>query len=196
MADWQKIKTEYITTNISYRALEQKYGINYKVIADKGKKEGWSQLRSQHRDKTLTKALEADSKKTVDRLSRIQTAADRLLDKIEQAITELNIQLAKETHKEKVVEYNNPDRPYKPTKEIVHETEKILEFASIVDRQGLKQIAAALKDIEEVQMLKSELDQREQEARIAKMRKEAEKEEHNDNTIVIQFAEGSEEYAK
>lgn len=190
MADWQKIKTEYITTNISYRALEQKYGINYKVIADKGKKEGWSQLRSQHRDKTLTKALEADSKKTVDRLSRIQTAADRLLDKIEQAITELNIQLAKETHKEKVVEYNNPDRPDKPTKEIVHETEKILEFASIVDRQGLKQIAAALKDIEEVQMLKSELDQREQEARIANLRKQAEKEDDQSKDVTITIEGG------
>ena len=128
------------------------------------------------------------SKKTVDRLSRIQTAADRLLDKIEQAITELNIQLAKETHKEKVVEYNNPDRPDKPTKEIVHETEKILEFASIVDRQGLKQIAAALKDIEDVQMLKSELDQREQEARIANLRKQAEKENDQcrDVTITIE----------
>ena len=190
MADWQKIKTEYITTNISYRALEQKYGINYKVIADKGKKEGWSQLRSQHRDSTLTKALEADSNKTVDRLLRIQSAADSLLDKIEQAITELNIQLAKETHREKVVEYNNPDRPDKPTKEIVHETEKVLEFASIIDRQGLKQIAAALKDIEDVQMLKSELDQREQEARIANLRKQAEKEENQSRDVTITIAGG------
>lgn len=188
MADWQKIKTEYITTNISYRALEQKYGINYKVIADKGKKEGWSQLRSQHRDRTLTKALEADSKKTVDRLSRIQTAADRLLDKIEQAITELNIQLAKETHREKIVEYNNAERPDKPTKEIVHETEKVVECSSIVDRLGLKQIAAALKDIEDVQMLKSELDQREQEARIKNLQKQAEKDDSisKDVTITIE----------
>ena len=184
MADWQKIKTEYITTDTSYRKLGEKYGIHYKVISERGKTEGWVTLRSQHRDKTLTKALEADSKKTVDRLSRIQTAADRLLDKIEQAITELNIQLAKETHKEKVVEYKNPERPDKPTKEIVHETEKILEFASIIDRQGLKQIAAALKDIEDVQMLKSELDQREQEARIANLRKQVEKDDDSKDVKV------------
>ena len=196
MADWQKIKTEYITTNISYRALEQKYGINYKVIADKGKKEGWSQLRSQHRDKTLTKALEADSKKTVDRLSRIQTAADRLLDKIEQAITELNIQLAKETHREKIVEYNNADRPDKPTKEIVHETEKVVECASIVDRLGLKQIAAALKDIEDVQMLKSELDQREQEAKIRKLQKEAEQEDTQTDVVITFKTEEEKKWAE
>lgn len=196
MADWQKIKTEYITTDTSYRKLGEKYGIHYKVISEKGKDEKWVELRSQHRDKTLTKALEADSRKTVDRLTRIQDATDRLLDKIEQAISELNIQLAKETHKEKVVEYNNLDRPDKPTKEITHETEKVIEFASIIDRQGLKQIASALKDIKEVQMLKSELDNQEQEARIKKLQKEAEQENKPDSSIVIQFANGAEEFAK
>ena len=57
-------------------------------------------------------------------------------------------------------------------------------MASIIDRQGLKQIAAALKDIKEVQMLKSELDRREQEARIAKLQKEAEKEEQNQDVMI------------
>ena len=196
MADWNKIKTEYITTDTSYRKLAQKYGVNATTIAKKAGKEDWVAQRNQQASKTLSKTLAVDSKRKADRMARIQDATDLLLDKIEQAITELNIQLAKETHKERVVEYNNPDRPDKPTKEITHETEKILEFASIIDRQGLKQIASALKDIKEVQMHKSELDRQEQEAKIAKLRKEAKAEEKKDNTIVIQFAEGSEEYAR
>ena len=195
MADWNKIKTEYITTDTSYRKLGEKYGIHYKVISEKGKDEKWVELRSQHRDKTLTKALEADSRKTVDRLTRIQDATDLLLDKIERAINELNIQLVKETHKEKVVEYNNPERPDKATKEITHETEKVHEMTSIIDRQGLKQIASALKDIKEVQMLKSELDRQEQEARIANLRKQAESEE-DDNEIQVVITGKAKEYAK
>ncbi len=196
MADWQAIKTEYITTDTSYRKLAQKYGVNPTTIAKRASKEGWQTERQHQASKTLSKALAVDSRKKADRLTRIQDATDRLLEKIEKAITELDIQLAKETHREKVIEYNNLERQDKPTKEIVHETEKLIEFTSIIDRQGLKQIAAALKDIKEVQMLKSELDRREQEARIEKLRKEAEKEEQKDNTIVIQFAEGSEEYAR
>ena len=195
MADWNKIKTEYITTDTSYRKLGEKYGIHYKVISEKGKDEKWVELRSQHRDKTLTKALEVDSRKTVDRLTRIQDATDLLLDKIEKAIHELNIQLVKETHKEKVVEYNNPERPDKATKEITHETEKVHEMTSIIDRQGLKQIASALKDIKEVQMLKSELDRQEQEARIANLRKQAESEE-DDNEIQVVITGKAKEYAK
>jgi hypothetical protein len=193
MADWNKIKTEYITTDTSYRKLAQKYGVNATTIAKKAGKEDWVAQRNQQASKTLSKTLAADSKRKADRMARIQDATDLLLDKIERAINELNIQLAKETHKEKVVEYNNPERPDKATKEITHETEKIIEVTSIIDRNGLKQIASALKDIKEVQMLKSELDRQEQEARIANLRKQAEKEE-NDNkdvTIVIEGGDPS-----
>lgn len=40
MADWSKIKTEYITTDTSYRKLAEKYGINKDTIYAKAKKEG------------------------------------------------------------------------------------------------------------------------------------------------------------
>ena len=41
MADWKKIKTEYITTETSYRKLAQKYGLDQATIARRAKKEGW-----------------------------------------------------------------------------------------------------------------------------------------------------------
>ena len=173
MADWQAIKTEYITTQTSYRKLAEKYGIHYKVISERGKAEGWVELRSQHRDKTLTKTLDKISNKQSAKMARIDKLTDKLLDKLEQAITELDLQLAKHTDKTKTIEYNNDLRPDKPTKEVVHEEEKLLEVKSIVDRQGLKQIASALKDIKEVKMLRSELDKQEQEARIAALRQKS-----------------------
>lgn len=46
MADWEKIKAEYITNaNTSYRKLAEKYGVHYKTISSKGKDEGWAELR-------------------------------------------------------------------------------------------------------------------------------------------------------
>lgn len=185
MADWQAIKTEYITTDTSYRKLASKYGIHYKVISERGKDENWVELRSQHKDKTLTKTLEKISNKQADQMARIDKLTDKLLDKLEQAITELDLQLFKHTDKTKIIEYNNELRPDKPTKETIHEEEKLLEAKSIIDRQGLKQIASALKDIKEVKMLKSELDRQEQEARIEKLRREAEPEKGNDTPKLI-----------
>ena len=196
MADWQAIKTEYITTDTSYRKLAQKYGIHYKVISERGKDEKWVELRSQHRDKTLTKTLNKISNKQSDKMARIDDLADQLLEKLERAITELDLQLCTHTDKTKTIEYNNDRRPDKPTKEVVHEEEKVLEMRSIVDRQGLKQIASALKDIKEVKMLRSELDKQEQEARIANLRKQADKEDDNKEPIQVIIGGDLMEYSK
>ena len=150
MADWQKIKTEYITTNISYRALEQKYGINYKVIADKGKAEGWKELRSQHTHNTLTKILESDTEQKVSRADRLQSVADKVLQMVEAYI-----------------EASDPTE---------------------VDTQSMKHISGVLKDIKEVQRTSKDLE--EQDARIAKLRREAEREEDTNTEVVITFGSG------
>lgn len=196
MADWKKIKTEYITTNTSYRKLAEKYGVHYKVISERGKAEKWVELRAQHRDKTLTKTLEQISDRQADQMARIHGLADQLLDKLEQAIAELDLQLFKHVDKTKEIEYNNPRRADKPTKEIIHEEEKLLEVKSIVDRNGLKQIAAALKDIKEVKMIRSELDRQEQEARIANLQKQAEKSDKGDGKITVVLEGALKDYAQ
>lgn len=194
MADWQAIKTEYITTETSYRKLSQKYGIGYQAICHRSKEEGWIAMREQHKNKTVTNAINKISNKKVDKMARIDDLADKLLEKLEQAITELDLQLYRHTDKTKVIEYNNDRRPDKPTKETIHEEEKLLEAKSIVDRQGLKQIASALKDIKEVKMLRSALDKQEQEARIANLRRNVDKDEENSSVVEVVFAAGPEEW--
>lgn len=196
MADWLQIKTEYITTDTSYRKLAEKYGVSRVQIGSVGKEEGWVELRRQHLAETMTKTLAADSEEKADRWARITTATDRLLEKIEQAITELDIQLIKHTEKTKTIEYNNPNRADKPTKEVIHEEEKVLEVSSIIDRVGLKQIASALRDIKEVQAIKSELDRREQEARIANLEKQANKEETTNEPIRVVIEDGLDKFSE
>ena len=154
MADWDEIKSEYITTKTSYRKLADKYGIHYKTIADKGKDEGWNDLRSQHSHKTLTKILECDTAQKVSRAEKLNEAADLLLERV-------------------VALVSNGD-------------------PLDMDTQGMKHISGVLKDLKEIYMVKSEKDLEEQDARIAKLRKEAEKEEQNhDVTIVIEGGEAS-----
>lgn len=187
MADWNAIKTEYITTNTSYRKLGDKYDVNYKVIAERGKDEKWVELRSQYRDKTLTNTIDKISKKQSARYTRLMNATDRLLAKVEKAIDELDITIATDVKKTKVIEYNNDRRPDKPTKETVDEETTIRQVVTIVDRSGLKAISSALRDIKEVQMLKTELDRQEQQARIDNLRKQADKDENTDApTLVVE----------
>ena len=196
MADWQAIKTEYITTDTSYRKLAEKYGVSYVQIGNVGKEENWVELRKQHLDSILTKSLAADTQKKVDRAKRLRDAADRLLDKVERAIDELDLQMVTHKDKTKTIEYDNPQRADKPTKEVIHETEEILSVSSIVDRKGLQQIAAALKDIRDIHGIQTELDKQEQKARIANLRKQADSDGGNKEPIRVIIGSDLEDYSK
>lgn len=65
----------------------------------------------------------------------------------------------------------------------------------LVNKQALKQITGALKDIKDIQMIRSDADIREQEARIKALEKSAEKSDDTTQTISVVFA-SNEEYGK
>ena len=54
----------------------------------------------------------------------------------------------------------------------------------LIDRQALKQITGALKDIKDIQNIKAPLDVEEQRARIAKLKKEAQEEDKTSEIVV------------
>lgn len=69
--------------------------------------------------------------------------------------------------------------------------DKIVEVLDVVtDTQGIRHLSSALKDIKDIKGVKSDADMREQEARIAKLQKEAEKEDDTTNEVEIVFKAG------
>lgn len=158
MANWNAIKTEYITTDTSYRKLGEKYGIHYKVISERGKDEKWVELRSQYRDKNLTDTLDAISDKQVDRAAELISVADLLLTKVKKLV----------------------------------ETDSGL----LAGAQNLKHISGVLKDIKEIQMIRSDADMREQEARIRNLQKQAESDDGNKEPVRVIIEDTLKEYSK
>ena len=152
MADWQAIKTEYITTQTSYRKLAQKYGVSTTQICNVGRDEKWVEQREQYLNKTSAKTLEKISQQEANRAARIHTVADKLLMKIEAMV--------------------DAERP--------------------LDTKGIRALTAAVKDLKEIQSVRSELDKKEQEARIANLRKQADKDEDKTDEIEVVFVGGEE----
>ena len=77
--------------------------------------------------------------------------------------------------------------------------EKIYEMLDIdpkvpYNTQNIKNLTSALKDLKEIKGFKSEADMREQEARIAKLRKEAEADDNGVTEIEVVFKAGEEEW--
>ena len=147
MADWQAIKTEYITTDTSYRKLAEKYGISHVQIGNVGRQEKWVDLRRQHLNKTFTKTLEQISQQEANRAAKIHSVADKLLQKIEDLV----------------------DRPMMQPKDV-------------------RSLVAAVRDLKEIQGVKSDMDKREQKARIATLEKQANKDDSGTGapTLVVE----------
>ena len=146
--DWLKIKTEYITTDTSYRKLAEKYGVHRNVIAARGKDEKWPELRCQYRDKTVTEAVETIRNETVDRAARIHRVADKLLDRIEE--------LAEDGD------------------------------GRTMQAKSIRALSAAVKDLKDILGVRSDLDRQEQEARIANLRKQADPEQKETATLIVE----------
>ena len=157
MADWQKIKAEYITTETSYRKLAQKYGVSYNAIGNRSRDEKWQDLRDQHLTKTMTKTMNAIGSKQAERTAKLIGVSDLLLDKV---------------------------------KSLLETNEELL-----VDTTIMRDISVVLKNLKDIQMIKSEADLREQEARIEKLRRDATSDEKAPK-IEITLGGGLEDYAK
>ena len=74
---------------------------------------------------------------------------------------------------------------------------KIVEVAaSVSDPDSIKKLTSAIKDLRDIKGIKSEADMREQEARIDKLRKEAEADTNYDNEIKVIIEGNLTDYSK
>ena len=91
--DWISIRDEYINTSISQRTLAEKYGISFNTLKDKANKEKWSLSRKKQHNKITTKSQQKTAEKIIQsevrRIDRILSLNDRLTEKIDKAINQL-----------------------------------------------------------------------------------------------------------
>ena len=69
-----------------------------------------------------------------------------------------------------------------------------LTMMDVVDSQSIKHFTSALKDIKDIKGIKSDIDLKEQEARIAKLQKDAEENNNRNSEVVITIEGGDEEW--
>ena len=77
----------------------------------------------------------------------------------------------------------------------------LLKIETLVDRPGMmpkdvRSLVAAVKDLKEIQGVKSDLDEKEQRARIANLQKQADKEDDNKEPIQVIIGDDLMEYSK
>ena len=157
--DWHTIKTEYITTSISYRKLCEKHNIPFNTLQCRAKKEKWVEERNKHQDRVVAKSIQKSESKAIDYKKTLYEIA------------------------------------YKVARQLNDMTEQNTIFDLAAMGIKPKDITGAIKDLEDALHVKSEVDLREQEARIEKLRKETEDNNESKDIHVVISSE-LDEYSK
>ena len=84
MTNWNEIETAYLTQQLSYRELAQRYGVDISSVKRRGKKGNWVEKRQQHQQQLRGELLVADKALRCDRLLKLSNVADKLLDRVEE----------------------------------------------------------------------------------------------------------------
>jgi transposase-like protein len=158
--DWKKIKAEYIRGGTSYRKLAEKYKVPLSTLKRIAHDEDWVALRDQCSAKAATKIVEIESDRQAERMNRLLTVSDKLLEAVEDAV------------------------------------DKFQAGELLLEKSALKSLSGAIKDIKEIQHIKSQLDIEEQKARIAILKKQAEADTVTDTSVKVQFVGELDKYSE
>jgi hypothetical protein len=150
--DWKQLEKEFILSDFkSVSAFFENKGIPNNS-RNRSNTKGWKEKKWQKSDKkvtkTIEKVIEKESEKEAQQIVDIKAIANDLALKVIESRKELNMHIARNKKKTKTVEYDYMCN--KPSKETIEEKEEIKSYIDIIDRQGLKQLTSALKDLNDI----------------------------------------------
>ena len=150
--DWKQLEKEYILSN--YKSVSdflKEKGINNNSYARNNTK-GWKEKKRQNTDKKVTKTIEKvtekEAEKEATQIVNMKSIANDLLLNIKKANSQLETYIVKNKKKTKKVKYDY--KVSKPNEEEITENEEIETMNGMIDRQGLKMLASALRDLNEI----------------------------------------------
>lgn len=150
--DWKQLEKEYILSD--YKTVAE--FLKSKNISRNGSTQkntkGWNEKKVNKElkksEKVIEKVIEKESEKEAQQIANIKSIANDLALNIIKANSQLETYIVKNKKKTKKVKYDY--KVSKPSEEEITEKEEIETMEGIIDRQGLKMLTSALKDLNEI----------------------------------------------
>lgn len=86
--DWNKLKTEYVTTDISLRKLAEKHGIAKQTVFARSKEQGWVEAKKKHSARVSAKAIAKAETKQANALAKELDIADKISSVLQKALND------------------------------------------------------------------------------------------------------------
>lgn len=154
MDKWQKIRSEYINdSSTTYRGLVKKHKVSFSTLKKKAKENGWVKAREEQQHRIATrveqKTAEIVAEKEVNRITRLLTIGDRLIQRIEEAERTIHQKsvVVKDKDTQVVELTRQKGKPgQKSTRHIIKEHART-EVVDALDTRALKDITWSLKTL-------------------------------------------------
>ena len=184
--DWEKIKTEYITGDISQNDLAKKYKVSRSTLQTRARKEHWHDKKLKSKAKVVEKAVQKAENRQANVYAKELTLLNKLEEHLDKALSDVD-------------QFN---------RHIV--SEGIGEGMSVTEERlyskaDMRALADAAKTLQLVEKMKKSmnnilsLEQQEQmaiaRAKLELERKKAEIAEHQDTEITVRFSDDAEEWS-
>ena len=167
--DWPAIASEYMEGEDSLRAIAEKHASPWSTLRDRARREAWEALRRDLRAEWKRRAAAP----LPDYASRDDQAAS----------------YEKNTSCE-----NDSERIFRVTDKLVRRAEEILDGGGEVGAREIGELMRAIKNAKEIKMLRSALDEREQQARVRAL--EDKNEPPRREALRIEFSPEAEEASR
>ena len=135
--DWDNIRTEYITSDLSLKDISDKYGVSQRLVNTKSAEQGWVEQRKKYNAKVVEKAVNKVAAKRANQLAKELAIADNISNVLKKALDDA----------EQFNRYIIDTTTRVDGTEIRTSEEKTFEK---VDMRALKDAAAALRLVEEM----------------------------------------------
>lgn len=175
MPNWDAIKQEYITSDIGLRPLAAEHGVSFNTMKVRAKKELWNECRKEYVKRIGIEAIK--------NLPQDTTIVPHTTE-----CGEVSLYIPAPTEQQ----VNRTSKVIEVSDKLLDIVEEMMEARSYRP-SDIKYFSGALKDIKEVQMLKTALDDLEQQARIDKLRADAKQQEKDEVKVVRMIIEGDED---
>lgn len=167
--DWDALRRAY-SRGGTVKELSGKWGVPESTLRGRIRREHWQRCAQTGQSEIVQK-----DEQNRRRSDRVDILADRMLTCLERAVEELDAVTRTVREKEKKEDGGDVTRDYAQ----VMPGEK-----GLIDRGGLKQLTGVLKDLKEILVLRSEGDTLEQQARIARLQRELNREDSQERILV------------
>ena len=135
--DWDSLRTEYITSDLSLKDISEKYGVSQRLVNTKSAEQGWVEQRKKYNAKVVEKAVNKVAAKRANQLAKELAIADNISNVLKKALDDA----------EQFNRYIIDTTTRVDGTEIRTSEEKTFEK---VDMRALKDAAAALRLVEEM----------------------------------------------